>query len=239
MRRFRLQVFFGLFFSAFIRFGFCLVFFLIGLLLSSVNRMFLYFGLGCLIFQVIVAFVDSVRCMAAMKEPTGDPRLDEFFRIVSNDDTDTPYTDLDKAMEVLTGHPVRRYDLPDNKYLPLAQKIKEMIHENITTAEAADVFREIAESSGFEDETINFQSMVGRRYADGRKYFIMRYNLISDGYSLSFDLIYKHVLSDPNTILEVICDAGREAFYQEVCDHPRFQKRTDEVPLHIDVVCRE
>lgn len=240
MRKFRMQVFLGLFVSSFFfRFGFCILLFIAGLLLSGVSMTFFRIGLACLLLDFVVSLIDAVRCMSAIKGKTGDPQLDEFVRVIFNDKTDTPYTDLDKAMEALTGLPNRTYDLPDNKYLPLANQMKEKIHERIKTAEAAEVFREAAEGSGFEDETIIFHSWVGKRYADGKKYFIMQYKLYSDGYTLSFDMLYKHVFSDPNTILEVICDAGREAFYQEVSDHQRFQKRKDEVPLHIDVVCGE
>ena len=238
MRRFRLQVFFGLFFSAFIRMGFCFLFFLIGILLSGVNKMFLYFGLGCLVFQVLYALLDAIYCMRAIKRgDTGNPDLDEFFQVVSRNDHEDPVVDIAKALTKLTGGVFQGPDSEDNIYLPLAEQMKSRIHEDTTTAEAIGVFREIVESSGFEDETISFSSLVTRRDADWKKYFVMVFHLESKGYQLHFTLYYKHTFSDPNTILEIICDEGRESFYQEVYDHKRYKEKASVVPLRIDVIC--
>ena len=104
MRRFRLQVFFGLFFSAFIRFGICFLFFVIGMLLSPVNKMFFYFGIACLIFEVVVALADAIRCMSAAKNAnSGNPDVDEVFKVIFTDDYDDPEVELAKALTKLTG----------------------------------------------------------------------------------------------------------------------------------------
>ena len=237
MRKFRIQVFFGLFFSAFIRFGFCFLFFLVGMLLTSVNKMFFYFGIGCLILQVVLALADAIYCMRATKKESGNPDLDAFFQVFHQDDVEDPEIEFAKALTKLTGGTFHGPEPEENIYLPLAEQLKEKIHEGITTKEAAEVFRELVESSGIENETIGFHSLVMKRKADYTKYFTMVYHLEADGHCLHFALYYKHTHSDPKTILEVICDEGREAFYKEVSDHPRFQQRADEVPLHIDVIC--
>ena len=107
----------------------------------------------------------------------------------------------------------------------------------MTLEEAARAFREIAETSEFHEEDITFNSFIGKRYADGKKYLLMNFNLTTKEASLSFNIFFRRTLHDPNTILEIICDAGREAFYQEVYDHKRYQDYAQKVPAHIDVVC--
>ena len=237
MRRFRLQVFFGLFFSAFIRFGICFLFFVIGMVLSPLNKLFFYFGLACLAFEVIVAFADAVRCMSAVKDSnSGNPDVDEFFKVIFTDDYENPEVELAKALTKLTGGVFVGSEPVENVYRPLANEMKSKIHENMTTQEAVAIFRELVESSGTEDETIRFTSSIERRQGEWKKYFVMTFYLESKGHVMLFTLYYKHTFSDPNTILEIICDEGREAFYQEVYDHQRFQKRASEVPLHIDVI---
>ena len=117
--------------------------------------------------------------------------------------------------------------------------MKEKIEPGMTLEEATEVFREIAETSEFEDEDITFNSFIGKRYADGKKYLLINFNLRTERASLSFNVFFLRTWHDPDTILEIICDAGREAFYQEVYDHKRYQDYAQKVPAHIDVVCGE
>ena len=237
MRRFRLQVFFGLFFSAFIRFGICFLFFVIGMLLSPVNKMFFYFGIACLIFEVVVALADAIRCMSAAKNAnSGNPDVDEVFKVIFTDDYDDPEVELAKALTKLTGGTFHGPEPVESIYRPIAEEMKSRITEKTTTEEAVAIFRELVESSGIEDETITFTSSIERRQGDWKKYFVMSFHLASPGHMMHFTMYYKHAFSDPNTILEIICDEGREAFYQEVYDHQRYQKRASEIPLHMDVI---
>ena len=237
MRRFRLQVFFGLFFSAFIRFGICFLFFVIGMLLSPVNKMFFYFGIACLIFEVVVALADAIRCMSAAKNAnSGNPDVDEVFKVIFTDDYDDPEVELAKALTKLTGGTFHGPEPVESIYRPIAEEMKSRITEKTTTEEAVAIFRELVESSGIEDETITFTSSIERRQGDWKKYFVMSFHLVSSGHMMHFTMYYKHTFSDPNTILEIICDEGREAFYQEVYDHQRYQKRASEIPLHMDVI---
>lgn len=237
MRRFRLQVFFGLFFSAFIRFGICFLFFVIGMLLSPVNKMFFYFGIACLIFEVVVALADAIRCMSAAKNAnSGNPNVDEVFKVIFTDDYDDPEVELAKALTKLTGGTFHGPEPVESIYRPIAEEMKSRITEKTTTEEAVAIFRELVESSGIEDETITFTSSIERRQGDWKKYFVMSFHLASSGHMMHFTMYYKHTFSDPNTILEIICDEGREAFYQEVYDHQRYQKRAAEIPLHMDVI---
>ena len=238
MNKMKRKVAMGLFISSFFfRFGFCLILFVVGVALGSVNIWFLRFGVAALLFDLIVSVIDTIRCLAVTKNSSGNPAVDDLFAAM--DDPDATEDDISDIVDRMAHR--YRVDRPDNPFLPVAEQLKETLKEGMTVKEATEVFREVAESSEvselYTDEEVFFIALVGRRHEDGKKYFVLNFNLGHGRDSMSVNMLFKHRLSDPDTHLTIYCDEGREAFYQEVYDHARFQKYEKEVPLFIDVVC--
>lgn len=240
MNKLKRQVALGLFISSFFfRFGFCLLFFVIGVLLQGVSIWFLRIGVAALVLDLIVSLIDTVRCMGATKNSTGDKRVDDLFSALNEPETTSE--DLEDIVGRLSGMGRYRVDRPDNPFIPVTEQLKEKLKKGMPIRQLTEAFREVAESPDvsklYTDEEIFFNALVGRRDADGKKYFLLNFNLGKGKESLSVNMFFKHKLSDPNTHLTIYCDEGREAFYQEVYAHERFRKYENEVPLFIDVIC--
>ncbi|MBR5040191.1 MAG: hypothetical protein IKX68_03650 [Clostridiales bacterium] len=241
MNKMKRQVALGLFISSFFfRFGFCLFFFVLGILLQGVSIWFLRFGVAALLFDLIASLIDTIWCLRATKNNnTGDWRVDDILSALNNPETTDE--DLSDLMGKITGMGRFRVDRPSNPFIPVAEQMKEKLKEGMAIRQLTEAFREIVESPDvaelFTDEEIFFNALVGRRDADGKKYFLLNFNLGKGRDSLSVNMFFKHKLSDPNTHLTIYCDEGRDAFYQEIYAHERYRKFENEVPLFIDVIC--
>lgn len=234
MNKFYLKVVFGLFISTFFfRLGFCLVIFLLGLILSRINTAYLAVGVAFLAFDLIVSVMETVKCLSVVKD--GDDECSKL--LYSGLRSNTPYEDIAKLVESLTGIPEWPYDRPGNRYLPLAGELKEALPEDVTVKEAVRIFKEITDAHIKEGENIEYDSLEGTRYSDLKTYYVLHIILYSEGFTLNMNLLFRKSIFTTETASSIMCDGDREKFYSDLMEDHAYLKFKDLVPMHIDIMC--